>query len=131
MLHYYYYYIFPIGKPAKSFVILAGSEVTLVELGCKEFNWVNRSGVHDVLGSELGTGEPYMNKTWLLHSKIKSGTQGFPGGTVFKNPPANAGDMGSTPGPGTSHMLWGNQAPVSQLLSLSPRDHAVQREKPP
>ena len=63
MLHYYYYYIFPIGKPAKSFVILAGSEVTLVELGCKEFNWVNRSGVHDVLGSELGTGEPYMKKT--------------------------------------------------------------------
>ena len=59
--------IFFTGKPAKSGVILASSEVTLVELGHKEFNWVNGSGVHDVLGSELGTGEPHMKKTWLLH----------------------------------------------------------------
>ena len=29
----------------------------------------------------------------------------FPGGTVVKNPPANAGDTGSSPGPGRSHML--------------------------
>ena len=28
----------------------------------------------------------------------------FPGGTVVKNPPANAGDMGLSPGPGRSHM---------------------------
>ena len=27
---------------------------------------------------------------------------GFPGGTVVKNPPANAGDTGSSPGPGRS-----------------------------
>ena len=27
----------------------------------------------------------------------------FPGGAVVKNPPANAGDMGSIPGPGRSH----------------------------
>ena len=32
----------------------------------------------------------------------------FPGGTVVKNPPANAGDMGSSPGPGRSHMLQSN-----------------------
>ena len=32
----------------------------------------------------------------------------FPGGTVFKNLPANAGDTGSIPGPGRSHMLWSN-----------------------
>ena len=31
---------------------------------------------------------------------------GFPGGSVVKNPPANAGDMGLIPGPGRSHMLW-------------------------
>ena len=29
----------------------------------------------------------------------------LPGGTVVKNPPANAGDMGSIPRPGRSHML--------------------------
>ena len=28
---------------------------------------------------------------------------GFPGGTVVKNPPANAGDTGSSSGPGRSH----------------------------
>ena len=28
----------------------------------------------------------------------------FPGGAVVKNPPANAGDTGSSPGPGGSHM---------------------------
>ena len=28
----------------------------------------------------------------------------FPRGTVVKNPPANAEDMGLSPGPGRSHM---------------------------
>ena len=32
----------------------------------------------------------------------------FPGGAVVKNPPAKAGDMGSSPGPGRSHMLRSN-----------------------
>ena len=32
----------------------------------------------------------------------------FPGGSLVKNPPANAGDTGSVPGPGRFHMLWGN-----------------------
>ena len=32
----------------------------------------------------------------------------FPGGAVLKNPPANAGDMGSSPGSGRSHMPWSN-----------------------
>ena len=29
----------------------------------------------------------------------------FPGGAVVKSPPVNAGDTGSIPGPGRSHML--------------------------
>ena len=29
----------------------------------------------------------------------------FPGGAVVKNPHANAGDTGSSPGPGRFHML--------------------------
>ena len=32
----------------------------------------------------------------------------FPGGTVVKNPPAIAGNTGSIPGPGRSHMPWSN-----------------------
>ena len=32
----------------------------------------------------------------------------FPCGAVVKNPPTNAGDTGSIPGPGRSHMPQGN-----------------------
>ena len=38
-------------------------------------------------------------KTWM---------RDFPGDTVVKKPPANAGDMDSSPGPGRSHMTWSN-----------------------
>ena len=41
-------------------------------------------------------------------------------GSVVKNPPANARDMGLIPGPGKSHMLWGNWA-CATLLSLCSR----------
>ena len=34
--------------------------------------------------------------------------RGFPGSLVNKNSPANAGDMGSTPGQGTFHMPQSN-----------------------
>ena len=44
----------------------------------------------------------------LKHKTHKTKCQGFPGGAVFKNPPANAGDMGSSPGPGRSHMPQSN-----------------------
>ena len=32
----------------------------------------------------------------------------FPVGAVVKNPPANSGDTGSSPGPGRFHMLRSN-----------------------
>ena len=32
----------------------------------------------------------------------------FPGGAVVKNPPANGGDMDSSPGPGRSHTPQSN-----------------------
>ena len=38
----------------------------------------------------------------------KTNNPEFPGGTVVKNPPANAGDTGLMPGPGKSHMLRSN-----------------------
>ena len=40
------------------------------------------------------------------HSRQRE--QGFPGGAVVENPPANAGDTGSSPGTGRSHMPWSN-----------------------
>ena len=49
--------------------------------------------------------------------KLETNNRDFPGGTVVKNPPANAGDTGSIPGPGRSHMPWSNEAREPQLLS--------------
>ncbi|KAJ8781738.1 hypothetical protein J1605_010722 [Eschrichtius robustus] len=43
---------------------------------------------------------------------------GFPGGAVVENLPANAGDTGSSPGPGGSHMPRSNWAREPQPLSL-------------
>ena len=36
--------------------------------------------------------------------ELRLSSQGFPGGSVVKNPPANAGDTGLIPGLGRSHM---------------------------
>ena len=55
---------------------------------------------------------------------------GFPGGAAIENPPANAVDTGSSPGPGRSHMPQSNQAHVPQLLSLCSRTHETQLLKP-
>ena len=77
--------------------------------------------------------------------------RGFPGGAVVKNPPADTGDMGSSPGPGRSHMPQSNYAHAPQLSSLRsracepellspratttevcvPRARTPQQEKPP
>ena len=50
------------------------------------------------------------NNTWLKTTiAFKDKTlRGFPGGAVVENPPANAGDTGSSPGLGRSHMPRGN-----------------------
>ena len=40
----------------------------------------------------------------LINSQFK----GFPGGAVVEDLPANAGDTGSSPGLGGSHMPWSN-----------------------
>ena len=39
---------------------------------------------------------------------IKVPEEGFPGGAVVENLPANAGEMGSSPGLGRSHMPRSN-----------------------
>ena len=43
-----------------------------------------------------------------LSDCIKMTMRDFPGGTVVRNPPADAGDTGLSPGPGRSHMPWSN-----------------------
>ena len=39
----------------------------------------------------------------------------FPGGSVVKNPLANAGDMGSIPALGRSHMPWKQLSPCTTI----------------
>ena len=41
---------------------------------------------------------------------FKRQCEGFPGGSVVKNPPASAGDTGFIPGPGRFYMPWGTLA---------------------
>ena len=48
----------------------------------------------------------------LTTLNVKSDQLGFPGGSVVKNLPVNAGDTGSTPEPVRSHLPWSNKAPA-------------------
>ena len=54
----------------------------------------------------------------------------FPGGSVVMNPPANAGDMDSIPGPRRSHKSQSNQASAPQQLSLCSRAQELPLLKP-
>ena len=49
--------------------------------------------------------------------KILNSTKSIPGGPIVKNPPANAGDTGSIPGLGRSHVS--NEARAQLLLRLT------------
>ena len=57
-------------------------------------------------------------KTLKKKKRLKRHVWGFPGGAVVKNPPANAGDTGSSRGLGRSHMPRSKWAREPQLLSL-------------
>ena len=59
-------------------------------------------------------------KIWkpLLFWSYQKWAEGFPGGAVVENLPANVGDTGSSPGLGRSHMPRSNWAHEPQLLSL-------------
>ena len=44
----------------------------------------------------------------LKRERERKTFRGFPGGSLVKNLPASAGDMGLIPDPGRSNMLWNN-----------------------
>ena len=58
------------------------------------------------------TSNLYLNLLYKTHGL------GFPGGAVVESLPANAGDTGSSPGLGRSHMPRSSWAREPQLLSL-------------
>ena len=47
-------------------------------------------------------------KNYIQKAVYKNNLRGFPGGAVVENLPANAGDTGSSPGLGGSHMPRSN-----------------------
>ena len=54
-----------------------------------------------------------------VHERLlKNKTGGFPGGAVVGSPPANAGDAGSSPGLGGSHVPRSSWAREPWLLGL-------------
>ena len=55
---------------------------------------------------------------------------GFPGGSLVKNLPANAGDMGLIPGPERSHMPWVMYTHEPQLLNLCSKARKLQLLSP-
>ena len=58
--------------------------------------------VEDVL---LQKGATFISASW---DNLKISLKGFPGGSVVKNLPVNAGDMSLIPEPGRSHMPRSN-----------------------
>ena len=93
------------------------------------------TSVHTSLSFYMFNAFIYLGWEWggdrkVLRVKKNTAMGGFPGGTVVKNPPANAGDTGLSPGLGRSHMPRSNWACASQLLSLRCRACEPQLLKP-
>ena len=72
----------------------------------------------------------YLNLGQEAHvCTLKCTQEDFPGGSVVKNLPASAGDMGLIPRQGRLHMPRGNQVSVPQLLKPAlPRGRVQQQE---
>ena len=51
---------------------------------------------------------PYLGAGYMGYMVYENSLRGFLGGAVVKNPPASAGDTGSSPGQGRSHMPQSN-----------------------
>ena len=81
------------------------------------------------MGGVSSARRPFINDDVSRVIKTKT-TGAFPGGAVVKTPPANAGDTGSSSGPGRFHVPRSNQARAPQLLSLRSRACEPQLLKP-
>ena len=80
-------------------VMLRDSQITIYNLAPKSWQ--------TFLAANAKTINVVHNHFCFLKKKKKK-LRDFPGGAVVKNPPANAGDTGSSPGPARSHMPWSN-----------------------
>ena len=62
-----------------------------------------------------------------IKEEIKKYLEGLPGGSVVKNPSANARDTGLIPSPGRPHIPRRNETHTPQLLKLPSLHAAVLR----
>ena len=62
------------------------------------------------IGPEVGKRKDRLVEwnSYTLNAEVQKSDEGFPGGSVVKNLPANEGDTGSILGLGRSHRLWNN-----------------------
>ena len=114
---------------------------------CKMHSFIKQIFVESycISGITADPGETVVNKNTPLvyahipeskgknkqRKQLKKKSWGFPGGSVVKNPPANAGDTCSIPGLGRLHMPRSNKVHAPQLLkSMRSEDCALRQEKP-
>ena len=90
---------------------------------CRRNSFEPWSGLSDL---SCPTVWPKINRFPKFYFKV-IGLTDFPGGAVDGNPPVNAEDTGSIPGPGRSHVPGSNQACAPRLLS--PRAAATELER--
>ena len=76
-------------------------------------------------GREEGSSGGHGHKQGL-GTDLEEGNNGFPGGSVVKNSPANAGDSGSIPGSGR-YPGEGNGNPLQYSCLRNPMDRGVWR----
>ena len=68
------------------------------------FKWIHIIHIHAVQESTVIS--YYRITPKKKKTQLKRNCQNFSGGSVVGSPPANTGDIGSSPGPGRSHMPW-------------------------
>ena len=92
--------------------------IWFLKLDNNRINWVSFLKIKIL---RLHPHRVYFSNTWMGPKEsvsFKSPQMGFPGGAVVESLPANAGDTGSSPGLGGSHVPRGGWAREPQLLSL-------------
>lgn len=82
---------------------------------------VRAAGVTKFASLPKAVREGISNKVTLHKSIKKIREEDFPHGTMDKSPPANSGDLGSTPGLGRCHMLQSNES----LCATTTEAHAL------
>ena len=68
--------------------------------------------------------------TQTIVKELRKPLRDFPGGPVVKSMPAKAGDRGSIPGPGRSHMPRVNSLCTTTTESKWSKAFVLQQEKP-